>query len=110
MSEVPQPGAVPKRRRLSQRRCAIASECDVGAVRYRFQVGFFNDGSIGEIFLNGPKVGSAAQIAAHDAAIAASLALQFGCPLETLRHALLKLPTGESAGPLCRALDLATDP
>jgi ribonucleoside-diphosphate reductase alpha chain len=46
---------------------------------------------------------------ARDAAVSASLALQFGCPLETLRRALLRDPHGVAASPLGCALDrLAT--
>ena len=66
---------------------------------YRFQSGdqHFTGGSdafptarIAEIFINGSKVGSAAESNAQDAAIVASLALQHGCPLDTIRHALDK--------------------
>ena len=39
---------------------------------------------------------------AQESAIVARLALQSGCPLETLRHAL----SGRSAGPLGAALGL----
>ncbi len=84
-------------------------EYDVDGVRYRAAVSRFEDGHLAEIFLDGPKTGSAACISAHDAAVAASLALQFGCPAKTLRHALLKVPGGESAGPLGRALDLTME-
>ena len=64
-------------------------------------------GGLGEIFIVCRKAGSAFGIAAHDGAIAASLALQHGCPAETLRKALLRAPSGEPAGVLARALDLA---
>jgi ribonucleoside-diphosphate reductase alpha chain len=42
-------------------------------------------------------------------AVAASLALQFGCPADTLRKALLRLTNGSAAGPLGRLLDLAEE-
>jgi hypothetical protein len=42
----------------------------------------------------------------RDAAIAASLLLQFGCPAETIRHALTRNADGSAAGPLGRLLDM----
>jgi hypothetical protein len=78
---------------------------DLGGVEYRSQVSRFADGRLAEIFLDGGKVGSSAQIAAHDAAVAASLALQHGCEVKTLRHALLKLANGKGAGPVGVLLD-----
>ena len=45
-----------------------------------------------------------AGIMASDAAIAASLALQFGCPMETLRKALCRDTRGNTTGPLGVAL------
>ena len=76
-------------------------ECD-GQV-YTGGIGRFDDGRIAEIFINGAKVGSAAEANAQDAAIVASLALQHGCPLETIHHALIR--TGGSGGPLAALLD-----
>jgi hypothetical protein len=99
----------PFRRRLPNRRKGDAFEFDCDGTRYRAQLSYFEDGTLGEIFLNGPKVGSAASIAAHDAAVAASLALQHGCDPSTLHHACVKLTNGLSAGPVGRALDLMGD-
>lgn len=107
MSAAPHPAPqAPQRRRLSDRRdSAIIADFELGGVRYRAQVTNFPDGTTGEIFLDGGKLGSAARIAARDGAVAASLALQFGCPVETLRHALLRDHDG-AAGPIGRSLDL----
>lgn len=67
-------------------------------------VGRFPDGRVAEIFLTANKVGSGAEIAAQDAAMAASLALQHGCPLDTLRRALnVSGPLGAFLGLLTRA-------
>lgn len=49
------------------------------------------------MFITGTKVGTAAETNAQDAAIVASLALQHGCPVETIQHALAR--SGGSAGP-----------
>jgi hypothetical protein len=94
------------RRELPQRRQSETFEFDLDGVRYVASVSEFETGGIAEIFIRGPKIGSAAGAAAHDAAVTASLALQFGVPLTAIRKALLKLPNGTSAGPLGRALDL----
>ena len=40
--------------------------------------------------------------------VAASLALQFGCPLETLQRAVLRNEDGKVSIPLVRALDIIT--
>jgi len=82
---------------------------DRGGQAFPFRATFsaFTDGRIGEVFLNSAGVlGTALDVGARDAAIAASLALQFGCPLETLRHALTRDGDGEPAGVLGRALDV----
>lgn len=79
-----------------------------GGQEFPFRATFsaFEDGAIAEIFLNSAGVlGTALDVGARDAAIAASLALQFGCPLETLRLALTRDGDGEPAGVLGRALD-----
>jgi hypothetical protein len=50
--------------------------------------------------------GSTAAFMAADAAIAASLALQHGCPHDTLRKALCRDSRGNAPSPLGVALDL----
>lgn len=81
-------------------------ECD-GQV-YTGGIGRFEDGRIAEVFINGAKVGTAAETNAQDAAIVASLALQHGCPLDIIVHALAR--SGGSAGPLATLLKLVGDP
>lgn len=76
-------------------------ECD-GQI-YTGGIGRFADGRIAEVFINGAKAGTAAETNAQDAAIVASLALQHGCPVETIRHALAR--SGGSAGPLAALLE-----
>ncbi|MEY9634164.1 hypothetical protein ABIF66_002393 [Bradyrhizobium japonicum] len=70
---------------------------------YTGGIGRFEDGRIAEIFINGAKVGTAAETNAQDAAIVASLALQHGCTIETIRHALAR--SGGNAGPLASLLN-----
>jgi hypothetical protein len=66
----------------------------------------FPDGRLAEIFLTNGKVGSDTESAARDCAVVASLALQYGAPVETLRHALLRDAHGAASSPLGAALDL----
>jgi hypothetical protein len=66
---------------------------------------FFDDAGRepAEIFLSTNKHGDTN---ARDAAIAASLLLQHGCPLDTLCRALTRNSDGSASGPLAHALDL----
>jgi hypothetical protein len=80
-------------------------ECD--GQSYTGGIGRFEDGRIAEIFINGAKVGSAAEANAQDAAIIVSLALQHGCPIDTIWHALVR--TAGTGGPLVTRLNLVGD-
>jgi len=100
------------REHLPNRRGAItldfAHALDRGGQAFAFRATFsaFDDGRVGELFLNSAGVlGTALDVGARDAAIAASLALQHGCSLELLRHALTRNEDGTPAGVLGRALD-----
>src|ERR1700723_3236733 len=90
------------RQRLPNRRShwLYRFECD-GQI-YTGGIGRFEDGRIAEVFINGAKVGRAAEANAQDAAIVASLAIQHGCSLETIRHALVR--SGGATGPLATLL------
>ena len=83
---------------------AIAFECE--GHRYRACISRFSDGRLAEIFLDASKPGTAVAVAAHDLAVAASLALQHGAPVDTLRKATMRHPNGAGAGPLGALLDL----
>jgi hypothetical protein len=61
--------------------------------------------AIANHFTNG-KCGSDADTAARDGAVVASIALQYGVPLEVIRHALMRNRDGSACGPLGAALDL----
>jgi ribonucleoside-diphosphate reductase alpha chain len=95
----------PARNRLPNRRPAETFELEVAGLRYTCTVGRFSDGTIGEIFLQNHKPASQSDCNARDAAVAASLALQFGCTLEVLRHALLRDSQGRPSTPLGAAVD-----
>ena len=89
------------RERLPDRRGAELVDFEHHGCKWTATFGRFADGSIAEVFLDAPKESPLVELA-QDGALAASLALQSGCPLETLRHAL----SGREAGPLRTALAL----
>jgi hypothetical protein len=90
------------RERLPDRRKAELVDFEHNGRKWTATVGRFADGRVAEVFLDTSKGAAIGELAA-DAAIVASLALQSGCALETLRHAL----QDRQAGPLGTALALA---
>jgi|SRR6516165_4076921 hypothetical protein len=98
----------PTRRRLPNRRVHLVLDFEHGGFSYTAGVGFFEDDGRqpAEIFLTTGKHGSLVDINARDAAIAASLLFQHGCPLDTLRRALTRNGDGSASGPLAHVLDL----
>ena len=86
------------RNRMQDRRAHWLYRFECDGQSYTGGIGRFEDGRIAEIFINGSKVGTAAETNAQDAAIVASLALQHGCPIDTIRHALAR--SGTLSGPL----------
>ena len=96
------------RRRLPNRRGHLVIEFDHNGFTYTAGVGFFDDACRhpAEIFLSTNKHGSLVDTNARDAAIAASLLLQHGCPVEKLRRALTRNGDGNASGPLAHVLDL----
>lgn len=69
------------------------------------------DETVLEVFLNSSmKQGTFADVNAADAALAASLALQYGCPLDVLRKGMKRNADGVPQGPLGAALDAVENP
>jgi len=93
------------RERLPSRRASIVFELELHGLKYTASVSRFADGRPAEIFLQNHKPGSQSDSNARDSAVAASLALQFGCPIEVLQRAVLRDPQGRPATPLGAALD-----
>jgi len=98
----------PTRSRLPNRRHHVVIEFEHAGFSYTAGIGFFDDACQhpAEIFLTTNKQGSLVDINARDAAIAASLLLQHGCPAETLRRGLTRNGDGAASGPLAHVLDL----
>jgi hypothetical protein len=79
---------------------------EVAGLRYTARVSRFPDGRVGEIFSANHNSGSQSGSNARDAAVAANLALQFGCPLDVLRRALLRDAHGSASTPLGAAIEV----
>lgn len=94
------------RARLPNRRHHEAFEFVHEAQIYRVGIGRYEDGRLAEVFLNCGKSGTAVQTHAHDSAVLVSLLLQYGVPLDAIRHSLTRLPNNVAAGPIGALLDL----
>jgi hypothetical protein len=94
------------RHRLPNRRGSITFDVEALGLTFTVTASRFNDDSLGEVFIQNHKTNSAAGILASDSAIAASLALQFGCPADVLARALSRDSRNNATGPLGIGLDL----
>jgi hypothetical protein len=94
------------RERLPDRRFSIVSNFECESLHYTTSASWFPDGRLGEVFLGNHRADSHADACAKDAAILASIALQFGAPLDVLRKALLRDSQGRPSTPIGCALDL----
>jgi len=73
------------RLRLPDRRASIVFAFECNDLRYAASASWFDDGRLGEVFVGNYRADTHADACAKDAAILASIALQFGAPLEVLR-------------------------
>jgi ribonucleoside-diphosphate reductase alpha chain len=71
-----------KRKKLPKRRCGFTQEARVGGQKVYLRTGEYDDGSLGEIFIDMHKEGAAYRSMMNCFAIAVSLGLQYGVPLE----------------------------
>jgi len=93
------------RERLRNRRLSESFTLEVHGLHYVASFSRFDDGRVAELFLQTHNSASQSDANARDSAIAASLALQYGCPLEVLRRALLRDAQGNASTPLGAAID-----
>jgi hypothetical protein len=96
---------MPARDRLPNRRRAETIAFERDGSRYCLTVGYFPDGRVGEVFLSADRADSLLDVLASDAAILTSLALQHGCSLQEITHALKRDARGTAASPIGAALD-----
>jgi hypothetical protein len=98
------------RDRLPNQRLSETLAFERDGSQYRMTVGYFPDGRVGEIFLNGDRGESLLDVLVADAAIAISLALQHGCELSTIAHALKRDALGLASSPIGAAIDRIAGP
>jgi hypothetical protein len=97
------------RERLLNRRPAEHYNFQCNGLNYTASIGRFPDGRLAEIFISSAKSGSHSDSAAKDSAVVCSIALQFGVPVDVIRHGLLRDTRGVASSPLGCALDLIED-
>ncbi len=80
---------IAKRRRMPQRRAGYTQKAVVGGHKLYLRTGEYSDGTLGEIFLDMHREGAAFRSMMNCFAIAVSLGLQHGVPLEEFVDAFL---------------------
>jgi ribonucleoside-diphosphate reductase alpha chain len=78
-----------KRRRLPQRRGGYTQKAVIGGHKVYLRTGEYHDGTLGEIFIDMHKEGAAFRSLMNCFAIAVSLGLQYGVPLEEFTDAFI---------------------
>jgi hypothetical protein len=99
-----------ERRVLPQRRAAETFTVEWGGMAGKFAVtlGYYENGELGEIFINGGKSGEQVEAIARDAAVILSMALQFGARLETIAAAVTRDSQGAPSSIIGAVLDELT--
>jgi ribonucleoside-diphosphate reductase alpha chain len=89
------------RRRLPDRRKGYIQKASVGGHKVYLHTGEYDDGELGEIFIDMHKEGAAFRSVMNNFAIAISIGLQYGVPLEEFVDAFVSTrfePAGEVTG------------
>ena len=73
-----------RRRRLPKRRHGVTQEARIGGHKVFLRTGEYEDGTVGEIFIDMHKEGAAFRSIMNCFAIAVSMGMQYGVPLEDL--------------------------
>jgi ribonucleoside-diphosphate reductase alpha chain len=100
-TEAAEPGPRVARRRLPDRRKGYIQKATVGGHKVYLHTGEYDDGAIGEIFIDLHKEGAAFRSLMNNFAISLSIGLQYGVPLEEYVDAFLFTrfePAGEVRG------------
>ena len=85
-NEVTQRRPLPMRRRCETFQIAFGGL----AKRHTVSIGYYDDGTPGEVFIDGGKSGELIEAIARDGAVILSMALQHGVSLDTISHALTR--------------------
>jgi hypothetical protein len=97
------------RRILPQRRNAETFQLRFWDQPVSVTVGYYPDGTPGEIFVDAGKSGQDVQSTARDAAVVLSLALQHGATFDTIRHAVTRSANGAPTSILGAIADKVAD-
>ncbi|WP_051949241.1 hypothetical protein [Methylosinus sp. PW1] len=84
--------------RLPDRRAGESFEFEFEGTQFSCTLGFYSDGRLGEIFLNGLKLDNAQDIYARDLGIALSIGLRHRAPFDLLRKAMTRAAGGKPQG------------
>ena len=105
-----------ERQRLPNRRALETVAFEHGDQRFKVSLGsevlgllrpgVVTVGPVREVFISANKPESAIDCLACDGGILLSLLLQYGCPIDTIAHAMKRNPDGSPASPLGFAADL----
>jgi hypothetical protein len=98
-----------ERTKLPNRREHELVNFEHGGFRYVAGIGRFDNGGIAEIFINAAKTGTTLESVARDAAILASICLQTGATVDTLRHSITRNGDGSASGVLGALLDMLAE-
>jgi hypothetical protein len=95
------------RRTLPQRRHCETFEISFGGLArsHTITVGFYDDGTLGEVFINSGRSGEVVEAIARDGAVILSLALQYGAELENIRSAITRDGQGAPSSIIGAVLD-----
>lgn len=101
-----------ERKALPMRRRCETLEIDFGGLRcsHVITVGFYEDGTLGEVFINSGKSGEPVEAIARDGAVVLSVALQYGASLETIRHAITRDDQGQPTSIVGAVVDRLAEP
>jgi hypothetical protein len=93
------------RRTLPQRRAAETFEFRHGQQPVTVTTGYYADGTLGEVFVSAPKVGSSLEAIARDGAVLLSIAIQYRVPLDVLRNAVTREQDGSASSVIGAVID-----
>ena len=98
------------RRELPQRRRCETFDIDFGGLKraHTVSVGYYPDGSPGEVFISGGKSGEQVEAIARDGAVLISMALQHGVALDTIKHAITRNAQDEPTSIVGAVIDRMT--
>jgi hypothetical protein len=86
------------RQRLTDRRASETFNLEHAGMHYTVTISRDPQHVVRETFIANHKRGNASNVAARDCGILISLCLQFGCPIETIAHALSRNSDGSASG------------